>query len=142
MVDKFKVGDRVAFYHADGWKTGTVTERMQYFGDWNITADDTGWNFGRWESEMLPIGARQFTIPARFWDDHASSNENPGRVLKYTSGGRYVTVELDDEQLANLRSDADLYATGKDDFWAEYRGLVLSARATLKALDKQMEDQK
>lgn len=140
MAEEFKVGDRVEFYHVDGWKTGTLVEKASYFGDWRIAADDTGWGFVRYEHEISHVEARQFTIPARFWDDHTGSNENPGRELKRS--GHRVTVELDDEQLANLRSDADLYATGKDDFWEEYRGLVLSARATLKALDNQMEDRK
>lgn len=75
---------------------------------------------------------RRVTVPARFWDDHASSADNAGTILRRTL--KTVTVELDDRQLEDLRSDAEVYATGAHDFWDEYRGLVLSARATLKAL--------
>ena len=74
-------------------------------------------------------------IPQAFYDDHTDRGCGPtGRILKTLS--KTYRIELDSAAFDDLRSDAKHY--GHDcasDFWQDYRGLVLSARSTLKRLD-------
>jgi hypothetical protein len=76
-------------------------------------------------------------IPKRFYDDHIFREcGQSGKVLKkYAS---HYLVELDQEAWDDLYSDADYYGTDTidSDLWENYRGIVLSARATIKAMDK------
>ena len=87
-------------------------------------------------------------LGARFWDDHTSreteddlllglgiSLDERSKVLK-RSGSR-VLVSMNQLCIAELTSDADYYATGfgyGDD--AEIRGLISSAKATVRGLAK------
>ena len=76
-------------------------------------------------------------LPRRFWDDHYERCcAHPGLREEVKTSKREVTVCLDGEALANLKSDADYYSdpTGFDTSDPWMRGLIASARATLKRL--------
>ena len=72
------------------------------------------------------------SLPAYFFDDHDERELPTPRVLHRTA--RTVTVAANDPNLAELLNDAGHYAA-PDMHWAsEYRGLVASARATVRAI--------
>lgn len=80
----------------------------------------------------------RLTVPGIFWRDHIDRcADHPGeRIVIGSEDSRRVVVELDDEALKNLRSDADYYSDGVV-FAGEtqaYRSLINSARATVRAL--------
>jgi hypothetical protein len=83
----------------------------------------------------------RLTVPATFWDDHferCADHEGIRNVIK--ENARTVVVELDDEALGNLRSDADYYSDSQGfDLEMCPKGLFRSARATLRAIDKAMD---
>ena len=72
----------------------------------------------------------QVTVPSYFYDDHADRCSE-GVVVKRTK--REVTVELDREEYEDLYTDAEHYSHERE-YWEFDRGLVLSARATLRRL--------
>ena len=76
-------------------------------------------------------------IPQRFYDDHRYREcGQSGKILKkYAS---HYLVELDQEAWDDLYSDADYYGMDNpdEDLWQNYRGVVLSARATLKVMNE------
>jgi hypothetical protein len=79
-----------------------------------------------------------YRVPARFYEDHADRHdvhELMGRIVKTT--GNYHHVRLTDSQVSNLHSDAEHYA-GESPEYVD-RGVISSARATKKALDKHYE---
>jgi len=81
-------------------------------------------------------------IPKRFYDDHRSREcGQTGKILKEYSS--HYLVELDETAWDDLYSDADYYGTDGPggDFWENYRGVVLSARATLKIMDEYEEEE-
>lgn len=85
---------------------------------------------------MAPVETLVYRLPPAFYDDHVARALPAGVVVKSTA--RSVWVELDAEAFAELRSDAVYY---RDEmtvagFGPEGFGLVGSARATVKALDK------
>lgn len=71
-------------------------------------------------------------IPPAFYDDHVARDLPAGTETHRTK--KVVTVDLDAAELAELVSDAKHYADSAADFWEDHRGLVISARATLKVL--------
>lgn len=81
-----------------------------------------------------------YKLPPRFYEDHVERDCLAGVVLRESRGAVYV--DLDEPALADLRSDAVYYAGlgpeagfgGIEDPWGQ--GIIVSARATLKALDK------
>lgn len=79
------------------------------------------------------------TLPRIFYDDHVERDCLPGEVVKM--GIRLVTIRCDDKTLEDLYSDAKHYASltageGSDyDMEPEYRGLIRSAKATLKRIE-------
>lgn len=77
---------------------------------------------------------RKVTIPPRFWHDHAlRADDWPGTVVRESTRG--VVVLLTAEQEADLAADARFYAESDPGwFGPAARGLVASARATLRAL--------
>lgn len=96
------------------------------------------------------MAAKRFeiTVPARFWDDHAS-RETEYTAL-YETGANISTDELTNEVkrsgsrvtlsmnllcIAELASDADYYATGMTGE-PGLNGLIASAKATVRALAK------
>jgi hypothetical protein len=80
-------------------------------------------------------------VPARFWDDHESRDLADGAEFISKAGGGY-RIAFTQAALDELKSDADFYATGFTyEDGAEIRGLIASAKATLRHLAKQ-EDSK
>jgi len=75
---------------------------------------------------------RTVTLPPRFYDDHADRDLPAGRVIGRTR--KSVTVELTAAEWTELRSDADHYANSNAYGDPEFRGLIASARATLRRL--------
>lgn len=81
-------------------------------------------------------------VPIRFFDDHWSRDLVPEGAIDYLgkSGGKYK-LAMTPAAIAELKSDADFYATGfVGEDAAEIRGLIASAKATLKALEKQEQE--
>lgn len=72
-------------------------------------------------------------IPRLFWEDCFFCDCNPPVAVKITKSHVWIVV---DESLVNLTSRAELYADPQSGYWDSCRGLVLSARATLKAIKK------
>ena len=76
-------------------------------------------------------------LPIIFWDDHVARDLDHTSTIIKTVGNRYQVL-MTIEAIRELESDADYYA-----FWMkEYerdggRSVCSSARATLKALEKQ-----
>ena len=100
------------------------------------------------KEEKMAAQRFEITVPARFWDDHAS------RETEYTAlheaGANISTDELTNEVsrtgskvklsmnllcIAELASDADYYATGMTGE-PYLNGLIASAKATVRALAK------
>lgn len=85
----------------------------------------------------------RLTVPGIFWRDHydrCGDEEGQRREVILDRGGALVIVELNDEALDDLRSDANHYGNGGLDFAGEtaaYRSLIRSAQATLRAIDRQ-----
>ncbi len=83
----------------------------------------------------------RLTVPRIFWEDHAIGRGcSPDAVVIRTTS-RTVVVDLTDEDLADLRSDAAYYVDGVD-FCGEraaYRSLINSAKATVRAVARQTE---
>jgi len=78
---------------------------------------------------------QRFTIPRTFWIDHADRcGDHAGFRELVAEMGTRVIVDLDAVALANLKSDAEYYASedGPDRIGG---GLRASARATLRALN-------
>lgn len=74
-----------------------------------------------------------YSTPPRFYDDHVSRDLPGGKIVKRTE--RLVTVELTDDEAAELLSDAAYYvAAGTDVFGTDSLGLISSARATERRL--------
>ena len=80
----------------------------------------------------------QIKVPAIFYQDHCDRSNNNQELLNaiIKSLGNYVVVELSDEQINELWSDAEYYADGVD--YPELRGVMKSAQATVRALEKQV----
>ena len=80
----------------------------------------------------------QIDVPFHFWDDHADRCDSQAVVVKKLA--KTIRLEITGEEIADLLSDADVYA----DFHGEDRqanlGLVNSAKATGRNLRKQFTD--
>lgn len=85
---------------------------------------------------------RRLTLPGIFWRDHYDRcGDQDGERREVRDNGRTVVVELDDEALNNLRSDAWYYSppgapNGMND-WNDGRAIIRSAQATVRALVRQ-----
>jgi len=75
-------------------------------------------------------------IPSTFYFDHVNRDLSKGTVLKEYANGK-VIVEMNDEEIADLLSDAEYYSEGVD--YAEIKGLQSSAKATVRAINDQVE---
>lgn len=72
-------------------------------------------------------------VPARFYDDHKARELPSGEVVKVLAS-KY-RVRLDPDEYSELLSDAEHYAgDAMMDWWEDGRGVILSARATVRAL--------
>src|SRR5690606_38402904 len=83
-------------------------------------------------------GAPQETVtidlPPLFYDDHVARGLLPGFVVKRLA--RNTRVELNRETFDDLRADAAHYVEMAEEFNETVPHVVISARATLRALDK------
>ena len=69
-------------------------------------------------------------VLARFYDDHECRDLDTPRAVRRTK--RHVWIDLADEHLNELLSDARYYA---DDYGPDTPGLRLSARALVKTIE-------
>jgi len=77
-------------------------------------------------------------LPPRFWGDHyerCAGNPGKRREVKVAKG--YVVVELDADALEDLVSDAEYYGGDFAPDWSGGGGIRASARATIRALERQ-----
>lgn len=74
-------------------------------------------------------------VPPTFYYDHVSRDLPGGQIIKATKS--YVEVELTTDEKAELLSDARHYADKWNGYAADYPGLVASAKATIRALERQ-----
>lgn len=83
---------------------------------------------------------RTIEIPRRFYDDHRFRECGQSGVIVKRTSTHYI-VELDQEAWDDLYSDADYYGMDNpdEDLWMNYRGVVLSARTTLKVMKQHLE---
>jgi hypothetical protein len=72
------------------------------------------------------------TVPALFYNDHVYRDLTAGVIER--DGSRTVTVWLDQVCVDDLRGDAELYDSFRDDDRRDNRSLCASARRTLQAL--------
>ena len=82
----------------------------------------------------------EITVPSRFYYDHVGRDLPSGTVIKDYANGK-TKIEADDEVVSDLLSDAEFYWECRDDGFIEggLLGLCLSARATIKAINDQVE---
>ena len=75
-------------------------------------------------------------VAGRFYCDYIDRSDNQAELLAAIVSSTKTTfvVNLTDEQLNALYADASYYAEGAD--YGYLRGLVSSARATVKSLDE------
>ena len=73
-----------------------------------------------------------YTVPPRFYADHVARDLPAGTVERETA--KAVTVRLNDADYAELLSDARHYATAMGAAGFDDRGLIASARATVRRL--------
>ena len=71
-------------------------------------------------------------VPARFYDDHVGRGLPAGNELKRLA--RTVRVELDRAAFEELLDDAKHYDASAEEMWDGSAGVVMSARATIRAL--------
>jgi hypothetical protein len=86
----------------------------------------------------------KYKLPATFFEDHMARYFGEGVWENYDRDSevwskRQVTVLLNDDQMYCLLSDAQFYASGGGDFYppSDYRGLINSAKATARSIEKQ-----
>jgi hypothetical protein len=86
-----------------------------------------------------------YRLPKRFWEDHVDRgcrchercpDRDAHEAEPMVSTSRHYVVDLTPMDVAELVSDAEHYATGMDWLPREFIGLVSSARATLKAVER------
>lgn len=76
----------------------------------------------------------KYRIPQRYYDDHVDCDCEAPAIIKATKQHYWISAE-ETEGLAELRSRAAFYAEPHIDADSPYlRGLVASARATLKVI--------
>ncbi len=76
-------------------------------------------------------------LPARFYLDHRARDcGESGKIVHSTKN--YIIVELDAAALDDLIGDADYYASLEHADFYQNKGVCLSARATVKAINNQL----
>jgi hypothetical protein len=80
----------------------------------------------------------QIKVPAVFYQDHCDRSNNNKELINaiIKPYGYYFVVELNDDQINELQSDAEYYAEGVD--YPELHGVMKSAQATIRAIKKQV----
>tara|TARA_R100000808_G_scaffold13511_1_gene32712 strand:- start:103 stop:363 length:261 start_codon:yes stop_codon:yes gene_type:complete len=76
-------------------------------------------------------------IPKRYYDDHVECDCIAPKIIRQTKQHYFIDPTENDE-MAEFRSRLDLYANSHctQDYWESCRGIVMSAQATLVALNK------
>jgi len=77
----------------------------------------------------------QIDVPFHFWDDHADRCDSQAVVVKKLA--KTIRLEITGAEIADLLSDADLYADFHGDDRQDNLGIVNSAKATGRHLRKQ-----
>ena len=85
-----------------------------------------------------------YKLPGTFFEDHMNRYFGEGLWEHHNRdneiwSNRQVTIRLTDDQMYHLLDDAEFYSSGGGDFYppSEYRGLISSAKATVRAINKQ-----
>lgn len=84
---------------------------------------------------MQQSATQRVKVPPTFYLDHVSRDLPSGQIIKITKS--YVEVEVTPEELAEILSDARHYADKYNGYAADYPGLVASAKATIRAIERQ-----
>jgi hypothetical protein len=74
-----------------------------------------------------------YKIPKRYYIDHVECDCEAPEIIRETKAHYFISAD-ETPELAELRDRATLYAEENDDYWKNCRGIVLSARATLKVI--------
>ena len=83
----------------------------------------------------LPVDERRIVrIPSYFYEDHWSRDLPTPEAIRQTK--RHVWISLDNPAVGELENDAEFYAEAND-YFDSCVGLCRSARATLKALNRE-----
>jgi len=72
-------------------------------------------------------------IPRLFWEDSVNCDCDVSPAIKMTKSHVWIR---EDGAIQELIDRAEMYADHRDGYWNSCRGLVLSARATLKAINE------
>lgn len=81
---------------------------------------------------------RVYKLPPKFWWDHTERDlpeQGSSELVRETKNA--VFVKMDADALADLRSDADYYSDSVTAYQMGMPGLAASARATLRAIERQ-----
>ncbi len=86
-----------------------------------------------------------YKVPGTFFEDHMSRFYGEGAWTQYDRDterwtSRHVHVTMTEDQYDELLGDAEFYAEGGGGFGPEYRGLMSSAAATVRALEAQVTE--
>lgn len=76
-------------------------------------------------------------LPKQFWNDHSNRNLPSGQLLEVRK--TTVVIEVTVEELNEILDDARFYSDSNyviSEMGREYIGLVSSARATVRAIEK------
>ena len=76
-------------------------------------------------------------VPAKFYLDHRARGCGEGGKIVHSTNN-YIMVELDSVALDDLIGDADYYASLQGADFQENKGVCLSARATVTAINDQL----
>ena len=74
-------------------------------------------------------------VPSRFYYDHVNRDLPAGKVIKDYADGKSL-IEFNEESLNDLLEDAIFYVVMAPDLDPGLFGLVQSARATIRAIEK------
>ena len=74
-----------------------------------------------------------YRIPKHYYRDHVECDCEAPEIIRETKAHYFISAD-ETPELAELRDRATLYAEENDDYWKNCRGIVLSARATLKVI--------
>jgi len=72
-------------------------------------------------------------IPRLFWEDSVNCDCDVSPAIKMTKSHVWIR---EDGAIQELIDRAEMYADHRHGYWNSCRGLVLSARATLKAINE------
>lgn len=114
--------------------TDTMTHFDRYVGYAEELIEEYADHYNGPTGEFVPT--HTITISALFWEDHLDRYLPSGRLIAMNK--RTVTIAVNDEHLAEIRSDARYYAdfTGCDR--TDNRSVCDAAKRTVAAIRKQV----